>query len=336
MRQLIAEIGSANGDLQYALDCVAEFTDAGASHIKGQLYTADTLVTRDAKPYGKGLSEPATQHEMFSKTLTYDDWFVVKELCDTVGVKFFGSVFDLDAVNAGVQQKWDVFKIASGDITYRRLIQHTVNACIETDAELILSTGGSTLEEIERAVSWVVEVRGASSADKLTLLVCTLSYPTDYADANVSRIQSLQHATIQVGYSDHTRGLAAADYAYRIGATLVEKHVTLTPGAGGDHDFAVTPAQVQALISGNVPTDATVDALVAGDPWIGPIDVEQSARRLARRSPHTTRDIVAGEQVDGSNTVMLRPASGIDPWQLPMTAAVDIRCGAVVTDGLVT
>ncbi len=72
MRRLVAEIGAANGDLQYALDCVAAFAEAGATMIKAQLYTADTLVTKDAKPYGKNLSEPATQHEMFSNSLTYD------------------------------------------------------------------------------------------------------------------------------------------------------------------------------------------------------------------------------------------------------------------------
>ncbi len=221
MRRLVAEIGAANGDLQYALDCVAAFAEAGATMIKAQLYTADTLVTEDAKPYGKNLSEPATQHEMFSNSLTYDEWFVVKELCATIGVKFFGSVFDLDAVDAGMQQKWDVFKIASGDITYRRLIEFTAQACADTGATLMFSTGGSTFDEVMHARLWIGDV----SPDVLAgseMLVCTLSYPTSLEDANVDRIGTWTTEVVSnVGYSDHTRGLAAADYAYRIGASLV-------------------------------------------------------------------------------------------------------------------
>lgn len=315
-RKLVAEIGGCNGDLQYALDIVDALKDTGIHAIKAQLFTADTLTTRDAKTYGKGLSEPATQWEAFSKTLSYDDWFVVRELCDTIGIRFFASVFDFDAVLIGVEQKWEAFKVASGDITNQPLIRQTANACLETSAELIMSTGASTLEEIQRAVGWAMEVDGTWWSDRVTLLVCTLSYPTDYADANVSRIQSLQHATMQVGYSDHTRGLAAADYAFRIGASMVEKHVTLTPGAGSDHDFAITPDAVGRLVNSQVETNPVIDALVAGDPEIRVLDCETEARVGARRSIVAAVDIKTGDTLTTDNLAVLRPGGGMEPWQL--------------------
>jgi sialic acid synthase SpsE len=129
--------------------------------------------------------------------------------------------------------------------------------------------------------------------------------------------------------------LAAADYAFRTGAEIVEKHVTLTPGHGGDHNFGVTPVDVRHLVDGDVWTNPAVDALVAGDDELYVRPVEQAARNLARRSPRMLVDVAAGDRIDYTNTVMLRPADGIDPFDLPVTAVVPIRSGAVVTEGLV-
>jgi len=315
VRRLVAEIGAANGDLQYALDAVAAFADAGATHIKGQLYKADTLVTRDAKPYGKGLSEPDTQHQMFTNVLSYDDWTVVKQLCDELGVTFFASVFDLDAVDAGVQQKWGMFKIASGDITYRRLIEYTTQACADTEATLMFSTGASTFDEIMQARRWIADVSPAV-LEGSEMLVCTLSYPTRLEDAHVDRIQTWQELIdSNVGYSDHTRGLAAADYAYRLGASIVEKHVTLTPGVGGDHDFAITPGNARSLITG-VGSHVVGDALVAGSHEIRVYECEAEARVGARRSLVALEDIPQGDMFTITNVGCLRPGGGIPPADL--------------------
>ncbi len=317
-RYLIAEIGSANGDLSYALDCVDAFSEAGVFAIKGQLFRADTLTTRDALPYGKGITEPATQYEAFENALSYDEWGEVKARCDEKDVVFFGSVFDFDAVDAGVEQGWEAFKVASADITYRGLLEKVAATGVWT----FLSTGASTLPEIVRATNLF--------KSRLTLMACTLSYPCDMVDANVGRMQTLRTLYQTAGYSDHTRSVAAADYAFRVGATYVEKHVTLTPGAGGDHDFAANPKDVECLLSGTVISDAASDALVAGKRLLTPIPAEKDARMQARRSPYTTRPITAGETLDETNTVMLRPAAGVDPFDLPVVAETDMATGTVV------
>jgi len=321
VRRLVAEIGSANGDLQYALDCVDAFADAGVSMIKGQLYTADTLTSKTAKPYGKGIVEPATQHEAFSKTLDIADWAVVQDRCDHRGIKFFASVFNVQAVDTGVEQRWSAFKIASGDITYRMLIEQVAEACEASGASMILSTGGSTLSEIERAYNWI---RDITKNVYVILLVCTLSYPTKIEDAHVDRITTFQNLGYNVGYSDHTRGIAAADYAYRLGATMVEKHVTLTPGAGGDHDFAITPADVKQLMAGEVTGEW--DCVAAGDSEIRIHTCELDARIGARRSLHAAVDIVEGDTIRPWHIRTVRPGGGIEPYQLEQVDGSRTTC----------
>ena len=326
MRRLIAEIGSCNGDLQYALDAVDAFAEAGVWAVKGQLYTADSLVTQDAKTYGVGLHEPATQYEAFSNTLTRNEWDDVGARCIEKDVHFFGSVFDSEAVEQGLWQGWDYVKIASADITHHALLEEVA----EHDWHVILSTGAATVAEIARATNLFKH--------RLTVMACTLAYPCPLAEAHVDRIDTLKemYPRDSVGYSDHTRGIAAADYAFRVGADFVEKHVTLTPGMGGDHDFAVTPDQVKTLVDGDVYRSIVGDSLVAGDPGLYPRDCEQAARGLARRSPYMTADVSAGEVVDEQNTQMLRPAVGVSGFELPAVAAVDLWRGHVVTDGLIT
>ena len=171
-----------NGDLPFALETVERIAVAGAEYVKGQLYTADTLVTRDAATYGTDLDEPATQYEAFTKALSYDDWGIVKERCDKLGVVFFGSVFDLAAVEAGVDQGWSAFKIASGDITNRPLLEKVA----ETGKMVFLSTGAATEFEIRRAAEmFTVDMTG------LVVMACTLTYPCPLIEANVDRVLTL-------------------------------------------------------------------------------------------------------------------------------------------------
>lgn len=323
MRRLIAEIGSANGDIQYAMDACDAFHEAGAWAVKGQLYTADTLVTRDAAPYGKGLSEPATQHEAFTNALTYDEWGIVAEYCDTSGIRFFGSVFDSAAVDAGVTQNWPAYKIASADITYRALLE----AVAATGVHTFLSTGAASGNEILQATDLF--------SQDLTVMACTLSYPCPLPEANVARISTLKELYESVGYSDHTRGLVAADYAYRIGADYVEKHVTLTPGEGGDHNFAIGTDDVRRLVEGDVETTVVGDALVAGDPWIGARRVEYLARHGARRSWTALTDLVPGELLTVDNVGALRPGAGIVPWIMPASVKCFVAAGTQLQPGMV-
>ncbi len=317
MRKLIAEIGSCNGDLTLAIDTAQAALEAGASYVKGQMYRADRLTTKNARTYGHGLNEPATQFEAFDHALTYDQWQVVAGVCEG---KFFASVFDLEAVE---DYPYDHIKIASGDITYRALIE----AAAATGKQLIMSTGASSWRDIHRALSWIPGTHPI-------LLACTLSYPCPPRDANVRRVLTLKDFNMEVGYSDHTKGVVAAHLAFDLGATVVEKHFTIRPGTGGDNDFAIGPEQVEQIVGRVDPVSEAVLLVLGGSEILGPRASELSALQRARRSPYATEDIKAGGSVNSGNTQMLRPAGGVEPWRVPLTACVDIRVGDCINDGL--
>jgi len=300
VRRVVAEIGSCQGDLQLAIDTAQAAIEAGAFLVKGQGYTADQLVTRTAPGYGHdSITEPATQYEAFENALTADEWAKVAAAVDG---KFFLSVFDESWC---VDYPYEYIKIASADITYRGLIE----TAAATGAHLILSTGAATREELNRAMSWTA---GAAS---MALLVCTLSYPCDLADAHVGRVEKLRVSWPATGYSDHTRGIEAATVAFEVGATMVEKHFTIRRGTGGDHDFAIGPIQLHWLVNGLYTFEAETRDLVYGSARFGDIQLsEHAARRLARRSIYAKVDIAAGTVIRRSMVTMLRPGVGLEPW----------------------
>jgi len=302
--ELVLEIGPCNGDIQYALDVVNAAKESGAHTVKGQIYHRDMLVNRKAATYAHdGIKTPDTQYEDFEKILTYDEWERVKIECDRIGIGFFASVFDMGAVHFGESLGLTRYKIASGDITYKQLIY----AVRGTGAEMVMSTGASTYKEIQRAVGWAAFNR----TKPLTLLACSLSYPTLKQDAHLSRMQSLKPIWPEVGYSDHTFGVGAIIRAKHLGAVMVEKHFTITPGAGGDHDFAATPQQLQSLVEWDA-GDSEYD----GDPELGSSLAERKARTGARRSVWARRDITQGDLLSEQDVEFLRPGGGLEPWEL--------------------
>lgn len=295
MNKVIAEIGSCQGDLALAIDTAQAALEAGAWMVKGQFYRADTLTTRTAESYGQGITEPVTQYEAFQHALTYEQWATVAR---TIGPdRFFASVFDLEACR---DYPYGWIKIASADITYRQLIE----AAAQTDARLIISTGAATADEIQKALTWIRKVP--------LLLVCTLCYPCPPGEAHLARLHTLRRGfSGSVGYSDHTRGISVALHAFANGAEVVEKHFTITPGAGGDHDFAITPDELHLLATADLP-DITPPELM-GDPSFIPHPCEIPARTHARRSVCARVDIPAGTRITADMVAVLRPGTGLPP-----------------------
>lgn len=324
-RRLVAEIGSCGGDMAYAEKIINRCAEAGVWVVKGQLYQPDTLVTRTAASYGHThLDEPATQWEAFTDRFTYPQWDVVAEMCRNIGVGFAGSVFDVDALR--YTDGWEFIKIASADITYETLIRGAAAKAKSDGTYLVMSTGGATLPEIAQAVGWVGDC-------PLILLACTLEYPTQAEDANVNRMSTLSQFGCKVGYSDHTVSIYAADYAFRHGAVLVEKHVTVTPGAGGDHNFAATPEQLVNLIEGrNIHTSQRFDALLGGTSQLGTLPGEAAAVAGARRSWHATKPIRVGEAFTPNNVAFIRPTGGIVSNIYGLLSPNDLDVDDPVTD----
>lgn len=312
--ELVLEIGPCNGDLYYAFEAVNAAKHAGAAWVKGQIYDRHKLVTQSAATYAhSSIRTPPTQFEDFGNQLTYTEWGEVKQECDRIGIGFFASVFDTDAVRFCETIGVDRYKIASGDITYKQLIKRVAG----TGKPVILSTGASRVDEIVRATAWVTGFHS-----NLTLLACTLSYPCPDTSADLNRMSTLRTVWPHVGYSDHTRGTGAITRANHLGAEVVEKHFTVTPGRGGDHDFAVT---VDDLLNMDV---GEGDPVFDGSGQLEPSAVEMKARTGARRSLWTKHDMVQGSILDYKDVEFLRPGGGLEPWRLDEFVGRPLRVDA--------
>lgn len=303
--RIVAEAGTCNHSIDYAIEAAQAAAKAGADFFKVQMLNSDTLVSGLAEAYGKGLTEPSLQRDTFGGALPYPDWADVKDACDDLGIEFFASCWDHAAVDACMAMGVDWFKIGSADITYESLIRYVG----ETGKRVMLSTGGATLPEISRALEWLGD-------SEVVPFVCTLSYPCEPEDAHLARLTWWLENGWTVGYSDHTVGLDTMFVAAMSGASYVEKHFTLTPGAGGDHDFAVTADQLEYVCEG-LPEEQRDDGwilpparVLLGDSWIGPREIEAEAILGARRSWHTKEPTSAGSYFTFLRA--LRPGGGIE------------------------
>lgn len=316
--RVIAEAGTCNHSLQWAHEAVEAAAAAGCWGFKVQMLTADLLVTRDAPRYDR-LAGPATQHEAFEGALPYRAWGEVFDHAREVGLVPFASCWDLEAVEVAADLGCEWFKLGSADITYKALIQAAAMS-----GNVILSTGASIEAEIHRAVDWVWGQR----RDGLVLMACTLSYPCDLSDAQLGRIGRLKDVfghDFDIGYSDHTYSTLTGGWAVAAGASYLEKHFTVTPGAGGDHDFGLDPESMKAYVRGAFQVAGMMD-----EHWL--VASERDARQLARRSLHTTSDVARGDRlVVGVNCGWLRPSGGLEPWeQVRGVARRDLPAGTQV------
>jgi N-acetylneuraminate synthase len=302
----IAEV-SANhlGSLDRAKKIAIAAAKAGASAIKFQTYTADTM-TLDSDKF-----KVSDDHELWGGRRLYSlyqeahtpwEWHPeLFELCKSLNVLPFSSPFDLSAVEFLESLNAPMYKIASLETGDHRLIR----AVAETGKPLIISTGATEWSEIEELVG-VVERAGNKD---LTLMVCSSSYPSDAADAHLNRIATLRnHFGVKVGLSDHTLGIGVSIAAIALGATAIEKHVTLRRSDGGaDSAFSLEPEEFAMLTKEG---KSAVQAL--GKPEWGMQESEKESRRL-RRSLYVVNDVKMGDLVSHENVRSIRPGDGCAP-----------------------
>lgn len=307
----IAEV-SANhlGSLDRAKEIVRAAAKAGAISIKFQTYTADTMTLDLDYPSFKVSKEHAlwggrTLHSLYQEAYTPWEWHKeLFDLCRELNVVPFSSPFDLTAVEFLESLKIPLYKIASLETGDLRLIRAVAN----TGKPLIISTGATEWNEIEE----LVEVVDETGNKDLTLLVCTSSYPSNPADAHLRRIETLKERFgVKVGLSDHTLGIGVALGAIALGASAIEKHLTLRRSDGGaDAAFSMEPEEFAALVR-----EGTSTALALGNPQWSMQDSERESRRL-RRSLYIVKDVAAGELVTHENVRAIRPGEGCAPKYL--------------------
>jgi pseudaminic acid synthase len=328
----IAEV-SANhlGSFERAREIVVAAAKAGAHAVKFQTYTADTM-TLDIDNF-----KVSDDHELWGGRRLYSlyeeahtpwEWHPkLFELCRSLNILPFSSPFDLTAVAFLESLDAPMYKIASLETGDHRLI----NAVAKTGKPLIISTGATQWDEIEEIVQ-VVEKTGNKD---LTLLVCTSSYPSDPSDAHLRRIETLKNKFgVKVGLSDHTLGIGVSIAAIALGATAIEKHITLRRSDGGaDGAFSMEPDEFAVLVKeGN----AAASAIGKSD-W-SMQESEKESRRL-RRSLYVVKDVVVGEVVTHENVRAIRPGEGCAPklleGMLGMKFVKSLMAGTPMTPELV-
>ena len=302
----IAEI-SANhlGSFSRAKDLVIAAAGAGATAVKFQTYTADTMtlnidslrISKDHELWGG-----RTLYELYEEAHTPWDWHSeLFELCRSLNVIPFSSPFDLTAVNFLETLKCPIYKIASLETSDHALIKKVA----ETGKPMIISTGATTWEEIKD----LVELIKKTGNTNLTLLVCTSSYPANPVDSHINRIATLKKFFgVEVGISDHTLGIGVSLAAIGMGAKVIEKHLTLKRSDGGpDAAFSLEPNEFKSLVEeGN-----RAFSSLGHSEWS--IQKSEKESRRLRRSLYITNDVKAGEKITVSNLRAIRPGEGCSP-----------------------
>lgn len=308
---IIAEAGvNHNGDLKLAKRLIDAAAEAGADLVKFQTFNADRLVTRTAQKaaYQTQITDSKeSQHEMLRRLeLTYG---MHKELiahCATRNIGFFSTGFDIESVDLLVSLGHDRFKIPSGEITNLPYLRHIGRLA----KVVILSTGMATLGDIEAAIE-VLEQAGTPRGN-ITLLHCTTEYPTPMAEVNLRAMLSIHAAFgVEVGYSDHTSGIEAAIAAVALGASVIEKHLTLDRDLPGpDHKASLEPEEFKAMIAAIRNIEI---ALGDGIKRLTPSEVKN--KPVARKSLVASQGIKAGEVFSADNITTKRPGTGISPMR---------------------
>lgn len=291
-------------DMELAYKMIDQACKAGADAIKFQTYVAEKLVTRDAVAFWG--DDEISQLEYYHKLDRFrrDEYKKLFEYAERKGIIAFSSPFDSKSNEMLHDLGMPIFKIASCDICN---IAH-LRQIARYGKPVILSTGASTIEEIEKAVTVFVE----EGNFKLILLACTLSYPTKNEDANLKRIQSLQKIfpNMTIGFSDHTppdKNMVIPSAAVALGARVIEKHYTLDRTmTGSGHFFAVNPSDLKKMVE-NI--RLTESVLGNGDLGIAPS--EEKAWNSARRSIVAEVLIKENEVITEEMLGLKRPATGL-------------------------
>ena len=305
---VIAEMsGNHNQSLERALEIVEAAAKTGAHAIKLQTYTADTM-TLPVKTGEffiddeRSLWHGHSLHELYQIAHTPWDWHApLIERANQLGLIAFSTPFDDTAVDFLESLDTPCYKIASFENADLPLIRKVA----ATGKPMILSTGMATLAELDETV----RTARAAGCNDLILLKCTSTYPATPENSHLNTIPHLRDLFgTEVGLSDHTHGIGAGIAAVALGATVIEKHFTLSRAEGGvDSAFSMEPAEMAALVT---ETERAWQAL--GGIQYGPTEAEQGSMRF-RRSLYIAQDIKAGEVLTRENLRIIRPGFGLAP-----------------------
>lgn len=305
---IIAEMsGNHNKSLDRAIRIVEEAAKAGVDAIKLQTYTPDTMTLdldrgdffiNEENSLWKGQS----LYQLYSEAYTPWEWHeAIFKRCAELGLIVFSSPFDHSAVDFLEKLNAPAYKIASFENTDLPLIRKVA----ALGKPLIISTGMASVADLDETVRTVKEQQN----EQLILLKCTSTYPASPEHTNLATIPHMRDLFgCEVGLSDHTQGIGAAVASIVFGATVIEKHFTLSRADGGvDSAFSLEPEEMKQLV---LESRRAWQAL--GGIRYGASETEKDSMKF-RRSIYTSEEVKAGEQLSSSNVRIIRPGYGLAP-----------------------
>jgi len=304
---IIAEAGvNHNGDLNLAKKLIEVAADAGADFVKFQSFKAKDCISTRAKKATyqlKTTPQNESQLEMVSKLeLDAKAHKELKSWAKKCGIAFLSTPFDLASIELLNDLGLEIFKIPSGEITHLPYLKKIASF----NKKILLSTGMSNLAEIETALN--ILCKNGTKRQNITLLHCTTEYPAPFDEINLKAIQTLKDAfKLDVGYSDHTRGIHISLAAVALGASVIEKHFTLDKTMQGpDHKASLEPDELKALC-----TQIRQIQKAMGDGIKKASKSEKKNIPIARKSLVAKKAIKKGERFSEENLTAKRPGNGI-------------------------
>lgn len=306
---IIAEMSGNHGqNFDQAVEILKAAKEMGADAVKLQTYTADTItIDSDAPAFllKEGLWKGRYLYELYQEAYTPWDWQPrLKEIADEIGIDLFSSPFDATAVDFLERMNVPAHKIASFEMIDTGLLRKVA----ATGKPIIMSTGMATLGEIEESIKTLRD----AGATEIALLKCTSAYPAPPEEANLQTIPHLAEAFgVVAGLSDHTLGYAVPVAAAALGASIIEKHFTLSRDLPGpDSAFSLEPHEFKAMVEAVRTVEKALGKVHYG------ITAKDAKSREFRRSLFVVEDLGAGGEFTSKNVRSIRPGNGLPPKHL--------------------
>jgi N,N'-diacetyllegionaminate synthase len=313
---IIAEAGvNHNGDLVIAKKLIDVAVEAGVDYVKFQTFKSENLVSKSAKKADYQIENTKdsfeNQLEMLKKLeLSHEQHLELISYCEQKCINFFSTAFDLDSLHYLHSLGLKMVKIPSGEITNLPFLRKAA----QLFNEVILSSGMSTLQDIDEAIS--IFLAEGVNLQKITILHCNSEYPTPMKDVNIHAMLCIQEKFgTKIGYSDHTLGIEVPIAAVALGAKIIEKHFTLDRSLPGpDHLASLEPEELKNMVF----AIRNIELAIKGTGIKEPSESEIKNMVITRKSIVAKNFIKKGERFSENNITTKRPGNGISPMKWDM------------------
>lgn len=308
---IIAEAGvNHNGDIDIAKELIVQSAKCGADYIKFQSFTADEIVTKNSKmaKYQKKNTKYKSQYEMLKKLEFKNEWyFDLIQKCKDNNIKFLSSAFDISSIKKVSKYNHDFLKIPSGEITNFVYLKEIS----KQKKNILLSTGMSSYGEIEDAISILTSYK--KNKKKIILLHCTSEYPTPFQEVNLRVLSTLKNTfNLEVGFSDHSKGINIPIASAAFGIKVLEKHFTLNTSMDGpDHSSSLDPIDFKRMVKGIREVEKSL-----GSSRKSPTPSELKNKLIVRKSIVAKTKIKKGDKFSFQNLDYKRPGDGLSPMRV--------------------